>query len=447
MKFGLSGFGVTFENSTYKSNIFLESLYLHNFKSFYKSKFDFGKVNCLIAPNNSGKSNLIDALKFLNDLIYDNPARAIAKVGFKNIRNFHYDENNITLNAKFKINNRVLVGNELIDYDIELLFLYTLDFKSKKPNIDVIVDGSIKSIVVDKADLKFGLGSRIFGYHEEVIENYNSYYVGKLNKKHYRSFHFDYNHITLKYKISNTRLESTEETVQSLFGLNVSKKNEELLTPLNFTFIFNKSSLFASHYFHAHDIKRVQESGYDYLLENGTNLPEYLKNLDKETFDDISTSLIGEVELINAIELRDGFTTELFFKEEINGKTYPIEMKNVSDGTIHFIAIMSAILGNPYSIGMMIEEPERHMHMKVLSTILNTMQNDDKQIFFTTHSTEMLSELKLDEIVFLFRDCDGNTQGKRAKDIPNINRLMKIYKNDLVEMIQIGILDDLSDAS
>ena len=103
------------------------------------------------------------------------------------------------------------------------------------------------------------------------------------------------------------------------------------------------------------------------------------------------------------------------------------------------------LLGNSSSIGLLIEEPERHMHMKVLSYILNTMRDDDKQIFFTTHSTEMLSELELDEIIFMFRDFNGDTKGIRAKEIKNIKKIMKIYKNDIVEMIKIGILDSLED--
>ena len=74
------------------SNIRLESLYLDNFKSFKESKFEFGKLNCLIAPNNSGKSNLIEALEFLDSLIYENTARAISKIGLNNIKNFHYNE-------------------------------------------------------------------------------------------------------------------------------------------------------------------------------------------------------------------------------------------------------------------------------------------------------------------------------------------------------------------
>lgn len=418
------------------SDIRLERLDIHNFKSFYNSKFEFGKLNCLIAPNNSGKSNLMDALKFLDALIYENTARAISKIGIKNIKNFHYDEKETRLNAKFLIKNRVLVADELIDYDVTLLFLFTLNLDDKVSNIDIVIDGKIKSIIIDKNDLKNGFGLRIFESIDEFIMNSDKY-LQKLSKKQYRSFHFDHN-TTSKNKVIETRFDSTYDIVEKLLGL---KENQIL----NFKYIFNKSSLFASYYFHAHDIKRVQESGYDYLLENGTNLSEFLKNLDKETFKDISTSLIGEVELINAIELRDGFTTEVIFKEEVKGTIYPIEMKSISDGTIHFIAIITAILGNQNSIGLMIEEPERHMHMKVLSYILNTMRNDDKQIFFTTHSTEMLSQLELDEIIFMFRDYEGDTKGLRAKDIKNIKKIMKIYKNDLVEMIRIGVLDGLED--
>lgn len=418
------------------SHIRLESLYLDNFKSFKDSEFEFGKLNCLIAPNNTGKSNLIEALKFLDSLIYENTARAIAKIGLKNIKNFHYDGKETKINAKFLIKNRVLVADELIDYDITLLFLSTLNLDEKISNIDIVIDGKIKSVVIDKNDLKNGFGLRIFRDIEEFINN-SSIYLEELNKKHYRSFRFDHNTIT-KNLVIDTRFDSTYAIVEKLLGLQENKI-------LDFKNIFNETSLFASHYFHAHDIRGVQNLGYDYFLENGTNLAEYLSSLDKETFEDISTSLIGEVELINSIELRDGFTAELFFKEEVNGKIYPIKLQKVSDGTIHFVAIMSALIGNKHSIGILIEEPERHMHMKVLSYILNTMRDDDKQIFFTTHSTEMLSELELDEIIFMFRDFNGDTKGIRAKEIKNIKKIMKIYKNDIVEMIKIGILDSLED--
>ena len=96
------------------SYIRLESLYLDNFKSFKKSKFEFGKVNCLIAPNNTGKSNLVFALTFLNDILYNGMIPAISKLDLKNIKNYHYSESLIEINAKFKIEND---ENNLIGID------------------------------------------------------------------------------------------------------------------------------------------------------------------------------------------------------------------------------------------------------------------------------------------------------------------------------------------
>ncbi|MCK9371800.1 MAG: ATP-binding protein [Sulfuricurvum sp.] len=451
MVFGFEGSGgQNFDNGNfasepiereYKSSIILESLYLHNFKSFYNSKFEFGKLNCLIAPNNTGKSNLVEALEFLDALIYENTARAIAKIGFQNIQNYHYlDEKRISMNAKFNIQNRVLVSDEFIDYKLELAFLFSMDIEEKKSNIDIISYSSkIKSIPIDKADLQNGLQLRVFNDFDEYIQNY-LLYAQNLEKKRYESFDFSYNNSTLQYEIK-TKRDTTDKLVQLLFGLEINKKNNILTKPMDFRFLFNRSSLFASHYFHAHDIKRTQESGFEYFLKDGTNLAEHLSNLDKEVFEDISTSLIGEVELINSLEIKDGFTTDIVFNEEVNGKTYPIKLQKVSDGTIHFVAIMTALIGNKHSIGMMIEEPERHMHMKVLSYILNTMRDDDKQIFFTTHSTEFLSQLNLDEIIFMFRDYEGDTKGQRAEDIPNIKKIMKRHK-DLVEIIKCGLVGE-----
>ena len=432
--------------SSYKSHIILKSLYLDNFKSFKKSKFEFEKLNCLIAPNNTGKSNLIEALEFLDNIIYENLPKAISKIGLQNIQNYHHlEDKKIVINAQFSVENRVLVSDEFIDYKMDFLFLFNMDIETKKSTIDVMsFNNKIKSINIDKADLNNGLGLRVFDSFEEFIGNYSKY-VQVLEKKQYKSFDYAYNSSTLKYEIK-TKYEITERLIQLLLGLEIDKKNGILEKAMDFKLLFNKSSLFMSHYFHSHDIKtRSESTGWFKLLKDGTNLVEYLSNLDKDIFEEISTSLIGEVELISSLELKDGFVSEVLFNEEVNGEKYPIKLQKVSDGTVHFVAIMSALIGNNYSIGIMIEEPERHLHMKVLSYILNSMRDCEAQIFFTTHSTEMLSELNLDEIIFMFRNFDGDTKGIRAKDIKNIKKIMKRYKNDLVSIIQMGILDDLED--
>lgn len=451
MAFGFGPHNDNFDNGNFpsepverefSSSILLEKLYIHNFKSFYDSTFEFGKLNCLIAPNNTGKSNLIDALKFLDGLIYHNPARAFAKIGRRNIQNYHHiDDDIMMLTAYFRIHNRVLVGEEFFEYDIGLVLKFNHSYSDKKSNTDIWINGKVKSVIVDKADLKNAMALRVFGGFDEYINNY-PYYCHELQKKRFEKFKLWYNDYSLNYSINEARLPKTIASVHNLFGLVVKENNETLIKPIDLRLIFNRHSLFASHYFHAHDIKRMQQAGFDYFLEDGTNLAEYLSGLDQATFEDISTALIGEVELLNGIGLNKGFTTDVIFNEEVNDKRNAISIQDVSDGSIHFIALMTAILGNRNSIGLLIEEPERHMHMKVLSYILNTMRDDDKQIFFTTHSTEFLMQLNLDEVIFMFRDYEGDTKSQRAEDIPNIKKFMKRYKNDLVEMIKYGVVGE-----
>lgn len=429
------------------SHIRLESLYLDNFKSFKESKFEFGKVNCLIAPNNTGKSNLIEALEFLDNIIYENLPKAVAKIGLQNIQNYHYlEDKKIVINAQFSVENRVLVSDEFIDYKMNFLFLFNMDIETKKSTIDIMsFNNKIKSINIDKADLTNGLGLRVFDSFEEFIGNYSKY-IQVLEKKQYKSFDYTYNNSTLKYEIK-TKYEITEKLVQLLLGLEIDKKNGILEKAMDFKLLFNKSSLFMSHYFHSHDIKtRSESTGYFKLLKDGTNLVEYLSNLDKDIFEDISTSLIGEVELISSLELKDGFVSEVVFNEEVNGKKYPIKLQKVSDGTVHFVAIISALIGNDYSIGIMIEEPERHLHMKVLSYILNTMRDDDKQIFFTTHSGELLKILNQEEIIFLYRDEEnGDTKGLSALKIKSLKKVFETNKYDISEIITNEVLGYIGD--
>ena len=433
--------------SSYKSHIILKSLYLDNFKSFKKSKFEFGKLNCLIAPNNTGKSNLIEALEFLDNIIYENLPKAISKIGLQNIQNYHYlEDKKIVINAQFSVENRVLVSDEFIDYKMDFLFLFNMDIETKKSTIDIMsFNNKIKSINIDKADLNNGLGLRVFDSFEKFIGNYSKY-VQVLEKKQYKSFDYAYNSSTLKYEIK-TKYEITERLIQLLLGLEIDKKNGILEKAMDFKLLFNKSSLFASHYFHSHDIKtRSESTGYFKLLKDGTNLVEYLSNLDKDIFEEISNSLIGEVELISSLELKDGFVSEVLFNEEVNGEKYPIKLQKVSDGTVHFVAIMSALIGNNYSIGIMIEEPERHLHMKVLSYILNSMRDCEAQIFFTTHSGELLKILKQDEIIFLYRDeLNGDTKGLSASKIKKLDKLFKKYKYEITEIIKDGVLGYLGD--
>ena len=420
----------------------LKKLYIHNFKSFWNSTFEFGKINCLIAPNNTGKSNLIEALEFCDKLLFpkEDDQKNFDLKEYKNFRHKSEDEKNIRFSLEFELQNRVVVYNDL--YDFKYIVKFDI-FIGEINNIDVEVDGYIKNVSLSSEShnnlLSLAFGLRVYDdFLRKYISNYEKY-EEELNSEKYSKFNFKYSQNTLNYELNCSS--TVKQAVFNLFGMILNNKNE-LQVPIKLKNIFSKK-VFASYDFQPYLIKK-ENFNYFQLNKNGTNLVEFIAGQADETIDDISTSLIGEVEQVIGIEIdrETAFKTLSF----IENNSHKVPLSKTSDGTVHFLAIMSALIANGREIEtIMIEEPERHLHMKVLSYILNSMRDCEAQIFFTTHSTEMLSELNLDEIIFMFRDFDGDTKGIRAKDIKNINKIMKRYKNDLVSIIQMGILDDLED--
>ena len=81
----------------------LTKLYIHNYKSFYDTNIKLGKFNIIIGENNSGKSNLIDVLEFINMIAikdFDNIIEA--KNGWEKILNYNYNEENIILELELE---------------------------------------------------------------------------------------------------------------------------------------------------------------------------------------------------------------------------------------------------------------------------------------------------------------------------------------------------------
>jgi len=420
----------------------LKKLYIHNFKSFWHSHFEFGKVNCLIAPNNTGKSNLIEAIEFIDNLLFSRDTQDYNH-NFKELTNYRHDESNIKFELEFELENKVLVYYDLFYYKYTVKFNITL---GKINNIELELDGYIKSIKIDTNHHK-DISAQAFGLriyddylNETKIENYEDY-INKLDASRYSKFNFKYSLNTLSYQLEASL--KTKQMVQNILELQLNTKNE-LIKNVDFKNIFSKR-IFSSHYFHANLIKNNPvESSPVFLNKYGTNLIEFISGQDNETIEDISTSMIGEVEQVNSIKIVEAAYKTLFFIED---GEYEVPLKKTSDGTVHFLAIMSALIASDKSvIAMMFEEPERHMHMKVLSTILNTMRDSKSQIFFTTHSGEILRELNQDEIIFLYRDEDtGDTKSLNASRIKQLDKIFRKYKYEISDIVKDSVLGYIGD--
>ena len=368
----------------------LTKLYIHNYKSFYDTTIELDKMNIVVGENNSGKSNLIDVLEFIQLAKNENFHNAVTmKGGFDKVLNYNYDEKDIIF---------------------ELLFQH-IDFLVKA-RFTVNQEVSVVSVIMCA---KFG--DKIFPLHINA-----SRHNRKLNIM--KNKFYSYQENILKLKLGD-----------ELFLLQLNFPN--MISFLSQTYAFNTETIRDSS--HKKSISELKKDGSNL----GKNLFEIKKN-HPNTFEIISNSMIGIVNEIDAIDVQETFGSYLIgFREK--DKEIGIDM--VSDGTINLLATMTALnQEEDESILLAFDEPERYLHIKAVNYLLESFRASEKQILITTHSTEILKYADLDEIVFIYRDADGDTQSIRANKIDGLKDMLKelSYERDLTldELIADGIIGD-----
>ena len=368
----------------------LTKLYIHNYKSFYDTTIELDKLNIVVGENNSGKSNLIDILEFIDIAMSKDIERAIdEKGGYDRIKNYSaVGEEKVVVRATFSDVSIGLVIEDKIksDWQIPQYITFSFSFSSKYS----ILTWSIKINTKKNETIHYLLS--------------NKKYFEKTKEKKIRSF---------------------------VFTKSYTNEEKQVIKAMTVGFTHNGISLISTYYFDAQKIRTLsnQDSKYSELLKDGSNLGKVLyeiKEKDKSRFEAISNSLITTVNEIDGIEVyKVAGNYIIAFKER--GKE-PIPIHIVSDGTINFLATMTALNQPTTDFLLAFEEPERHLHFKVVNYLLESFRNSNKQIIITTHSTEMLKYANLNEVIFIYRNRDGDTKTIRADRIPNLKEKMEYMK-------------------
>jgi len=405
----------------------LTKLYIHNYKSFYDTTIELDKMNIVVGENNSGKSNLIDVLEFIDIAMSKDIERAISdKGGYENIKNYS------------------AVGEEKV--------IVRVTFEQKNSNSSVVLLGNIpyQGIIQGEGSFtysfSFGKQYTFFSVHTDMLftGTTNKYLIKEYLEKDYTNItseNMDIEKVT--FIISNKKnFQSNEKNVKKLFIPSLSNR-EFILTHLhailnNIGILSDKSlniqkynwsestNYISTYYFNADTIRdKSHQDSVIKLKKDGSNLGKniysYLR--DSSEFDIISNSLITTVNEINSIKIYEvAGNYILTFLEGEN----EININTVSDGTINFLATMTA-LNQPIDKSMLLvfEEPERHLHLKAVNYMLQAFRDSQKQILITTHSTEILKYANLEEVIFIYRDSDGDTQSIRADEIPDLKGKME----------------------
>lgn len=177
--------------------------------------------------------------------------------------------------------------------------------------------------------------------------------------------------------------------------------------------------------FHFHDtsetaaVKRLGAlHDNDYLRPDAANLAAYLFKLQKDN-PDVYSQICKTVRL--AVPFFDDFVlkpTQLSSGEEQirllwrqTGSDYPLWPSQLSDGSIRFICLVTALLQpNPPST-IIIDEPELGLHPYAITLLGALLRSASKrmQVIVSTQSVPLLNEFELDDLIVVERENGAST--------------------------------------
>ena len=164
--------------------------------------------------------------------------------------------------------------------------------------------------------------------------------------------------------------------------------------------------------------KGVSEiNGDNNLGKYGENLAVILNKIFKEEdnkrkFLNLVNDLLPYIEDIGVEQLNEN--QMMYSITEVNNM---IEIPSVfiSDGTANVISLIASLYFDD-SKYLFIEEPERNIHPSLLSKFVDMIgeASNNKQIFITTHSPEILKYMDLNDVLFISKDEEGFSKIAKA---------------------------------
>jgi len=321
-------------------------LNIENFLSLKSISLELNKVNILIGPNASGKSNIVRALQ----LISNHSRRGLPILeGYKSLIDLSFAFNPV---INIKVGLDTIIGNQN--------YKYVLEMKSDK-YIEQIIAGNKPVIINDGKEIAIRLKDNIV--HPSIAYFPSGYYgidapASILTLKTLPS--------DIEPEVHNLISKLREITVHSFAPSRLRLRNDISEEPL--------------------------------LKYYGDNLARYLLYLylerrrDFQRIEETFKNLIPEVEEI--VPHIEGNTVEIWIK--IKGLNEPLKPFNISDGTLRILAIISTLYGG-FSL-VVLEEPENCIHPHILEALMSLIREAPSQVIITTHSPYLLDYAKPEEV-------------------------------------------------
>ena len=414
----------------------LQRVNIKNFRSFRDVSVDLQKVNLLIGPNNSGKTNFLKAFEFLSN--FYNSKQLSQKdfsrsfFGFWEPVTLKNNRKPITFAFSFKL------GEKRIGVYILEIFGATETSNPIYRELYGISKIEFKEIKID------GIKKYVKDFYQLSINVKNHAPIDRL----FQDFDF------------SSDLDDEREFVLVLNEENELVSLRRSFSGLDFIKSFDDlhryflENIFLKILIYQPDTNKLKLPGKldedIYLEKNAANMVSFLDNMQ-----DQNPEILERIKS-DLNECLDGFTDFRFKKVKNNGafdkKIGLIDKRGkifwaeeLSEGTLYFLALLSIIhQPNPPKL-LLLEEPEKGIHPRriheVMDFIFRLAEEKEIQIIVTSHNTQLVDEFDdIPDSVFVFEMNNGETRIKNLlTDIVNPSNkslekkgLPKIFDAELI---------------
>lgn len=377
----------------------IERLWLRHFKSFGEAKLELLPLTVLVGGNASGKSNLVQAFRFLHDLIHFGVEEAAARHGGgRTLANALVPNAEFTIGTRWQVEpiespylHASLLGYELerlvqVEYEatfsaahdeeslapqqerLEMRFVPAQASERKTPpRILVLREGTETTI---RAPRPIQAAKQVLAVGRESIEimSGRAYSVLELLRSPWR------------------------DALQQSLSVRVydfAPRLAQMATPMD---------------------------GSTRLKEDGSNLPTIVRNLlrqehTRSRLQALVQTLLPYVVSVQTGRLPNDAAYLQVVEQFAEQRTFSAPL--LSEGTVHAIALVVALFfdARPNEVAIF-EEPDRHLHPKITERLMYLMRNasETRQILVTTHNPELLRYTSVEELRLVKRDAQGFSQ-------------------------------------
>ncbi len=390
----------------------LKQLILENWKSFRYAELPLDPLTVVIGTNASGKSNMVEALEFLQRIGRGENIEA-ALAGDKTLSSIRGGVEWAALKPETKFTLNVLVNGKYTKAD----YLYTITVETK-PHTQLL-DESLTLI-------KHSLNKNEEPYLEKLFQTDNP----SFNTPSITVHLYDTN------IIKSQEFRRNRSILSQLIGLSMKMVEAINVVSQSLENIFILESI----------PSKIQDYSplSDRLESDGSNIAGVLAALNEERKDEVELALSHYIKYLPERDIQKVWAESvgrlktdamLYCEEEWNGEMTVIDAKIMSDGTLSFLAILTALLTQPEGSQLVIEEIDNRLHpsrAELLVRILREIGSKRKiDILLTTHNPALLDALGPEIVPFVVvahRDKQtGESKLTLLEDIDNFSKLFASY--------------------